>query len=344
MIALFIILLSAICYPLYTGDITRNWLNPEVQGYHIPIEIYNDISRRISRDYWTFLAPSKYDYITYNESDGLWEAGNPYPKIIDFPYISGLGTEYIKSSSNSFIQFIYSIFHSDEYNSENVVKLFSLIGVKHVLVEKNVVSGAKDVADIYLNKLSGLNNVKIVSQYSDRILLEIDMANKIIYIAKNYLFYHNYTDLVKGIQSISNLDDINELVFIEDSNRYIYDFLNSYPSIVGSGEIRNIQMISPSHYIVDVYTENNFILVLQQSYDDNWIVYVNGVPLDQKYHFKTNGYGNGWLIPMKGYLRIEILYKPSIVATIIEISSIITLIVFTIYVIIKRTSIYKQLL
>ncbi len=308
---MFLILFSAISYPLFSGDITRNWLDPNVKGYYLPIEIYKDINRKISNDYWVLLLPHRYTYVYYNETNELWGSGNPYPKIFGFPYISGLGTEYIRSSSDDVVEYIYSLFHDNHYGSQDIIKLFGLLGIRYVLIEKNIIFGARDSYDIYLNKLLSSSNVEILSNYSNRVLLSLNISNKIIYIAKKYSFYQNYTDLVEDVKNIKYINDLKGYVFIDKSYKYIYDLLDRYPNIIGEGKLINVNKYSPSHIMVEVSSDKYFILVLQESYDDNWVVYINGKKLDPRLHFKVNGYGNGWLIPVKGFAKIDIVYLPS---------------------------------
>jgi len=334
-IFMLLVLLSIISYPLFTGDVTRNWLSPNVRGYAIPIKAYEDLAESISKDYWTFVVPQKHTYLVFNESSKLWGSGNPYPKILGFPYVSGLGTEYIKSPSDSFIRFVFSLFNNGKYSSEDVVKFLSLIGVKYILIENNIVLGSLDDPKSYLDLLLKPSNVKVSSQSSDRVLLELHEANRIMYAARRYLFYSSYEDIIDSVQSIRSLSDVVGLVFVDSSNGFIRNLLQNLQSVVG-GEIRKIQVVSPSHYIVEAYSNGYLILVLQQSYDDNWVVYVNGTPLDQIYHFKANGYGNGWLIPVKGHLKIEIIYRPNIVNLSVMIASTATTFTFIGYFLIEN--------
>jgi len=340
-VAVFILLLLSIAsYPLFTGDVTRNWLNPVYKGYYIPVETFEGLGRIISRDYWTLLVPQKYTYVAYNESGKVWASGNPYPKILGFPYVSGLGTEYIRSPSDGFIEFTFSLFNSGNYSPEDIVKFLSLIGVKYVLVENNIVTGSTDNPKSYLDKLLKSSSVTVSSQSPDRVLLELHEANEIIYAARRYLFYNSYEDIIRGVQNIENLSNVAGLVFVDSSNGYIYNVLQNlqYSQSTVGGEITGIQVVSPSHYIVEAYSNGYLILVLQQSYDDNWIVNVNGASLDQRLHFKANGYGNGWLIPVKGYLRIEIAYRPNIAGLSFTIASITTVFILTSYFLMKNTA------
>jgi len=216
-----------------------------------------------------------------------------------------------------------------------------LIGVKYVLVENCIVVGSLDDPKNYLDLLLKSSSVKVSWRSSNRMLLELSAANRILYAADRYLFYSSYEDIISGVQSIRSLSDVVGLVFVDSSSTFIRSLLQNPQSAVG-GEILKIQVVSPSHYIVEAHSDGYLILVLQQSYDDNWVVYVNGAPLDQRYHFKANGYGNGWIIPVKGLLKIEIEYKPSVVNSVITFTSLATVFVLFVHFILENIANYRR--
>ena len=80
-------------FPLITGDVTRNWLDPAVKGSAFP-KSYDQLNDKLSYRYWALLLPKRTVYVTYNFSSGTLGCGNPYPFIFSKPIISGLGTEY----------------------------------------------------------------------------------------------------------------------------------------------------------------------------------------------------------------------------------------------------------
>jgi hypothetical protein len=89
------ILLVSISFPLITGDVTRNWLDPRVKGSVFP-KSYVELDSKLSERYWTLLLPNRDVYVIYNYSSGTLGCGNPYPFIFSKPIISGVGTEYLE--------------------------------------------------------------------------------------------------------------------------------------------------------------------------------------------------------------------------------------------------------
>ena len=101
------ILLSA-SYPLVTGDVTRNWLNPKIKGSYFPSS-YVELNDMLSSKYWSILLPQRGTYVVYNFTEGTLGCGNPYPHIFSKPIISGSGTEYILSENLGLINKIYEV-------------------------------------------------------------------------------------------------------------------------------------------------------------------------------------------------------------------------------------------
>ncbi len=93
-LTLITLLFVSTAFPLITGDITRNWLDPTVKGSTFP-ESYDRVNDKLSYRYWALLLPRRTVYVVYNFSSGTLGCGNPYPFIFSKPIISGLGTEYV---------------------------------------------------------------------------------------------------------------------------------------------------------------------------------------------------------------------------------------------------------
>jgi len=300
-------LLSISSYPLFTGDVTTNWLEPSTKGYQIPIDFYGKLDKMMLSNYWVLLVPSRYTYITYKEPDGLWGSGNPYPKLLGVPFISGLGTEYVPSPVKEYVNWIYDLFSDDNVSSSDIIKVLSLSGVKYVLIEKNLIYGYKSYYSIYESKL--LKSDLVSSKYSDtsRTLVEISNANQLVYVASRWSFYRpdNPNNILSAIRNYS-LGDIKGLVLINENNSLVRSKLSR--ARVSSSKLISVKIISPGHIKVRALSDGYFLLILETSYDPNWKVYVNGIMLNEDLHFKANGFGNGWLIPTKGELIIDVRY------------------------------------
>ncbi|MEM2541794.1 MAG: discoidin domain-containing protein, partial [Candidatus Methanomethylicia archaeon] len=105
-LALTVFLLTS--WPLITGDVGRNWLNPNVKGYYVPTYYY-EINGFLPEDHWTILLPKRSDYVSYNFTNGTFTCGNPYPLIFSKPIVTGIGGEYIKSINKEIIEELYNV-------------------------------------------------------------------------------------------------------------------------------------------------------------------------------------------------------------------------------------------
>jgi hypothetical protein len=97
-LGLAVALLLSTTYPMLTGDVTRNWLEPTIKGSYLPSS-YEELNNVLPDQYWTLLLPERSTYVVYNFMQGLLSCGNPYPLIFSKPILSGVGTEYIQSGS-----------------------------------------------------------------------------------------------------------------------------------------------------------------------------------------------------------------------------------------------------
>lgn len=99
-------------YPLTTGDVARNWLNPNIRGSYLP-NSYAEINNMFSSKYWAILLPQRHIYVIYNFSGVPFACGNPYPLIFSKPIISGSGTEYTQSQNLGLINGLYEWIQTD---------------------------------------------------------------------------------------------------------------------------------------------------------------------------------------------------------------------------------------
>jgi hypothetical protein len=104
-----VVVLFAAVYPMFTGEVTQNWLDTKHKGSFIP-EYFTATENILPSDGWTILLPQRYSYVTYNFSEaGMLNAGNPYPFLYSKPLLYGTGTEYIKSPSSNVINYAYDL-------------------------------------------------------------------------------------------------------------------------------------------------------------------------------------------------------------------------------------------
>ena len=105
-ISIIVMLFILASFPLMTGDVTKNWLYPNIKGSYLP-NSYKEINSILSHKYWTILFPQRGIYVVYNFSGIPFACGNPYPLIFSKPIVYGGGTEYVQSQSLTLIDRIY---------------------------------------------------------------------------------------------------------------------------------------------------------------------------------------------------------------------------------------------
>jgi len=114
-VGLVVALFSTTAYPLVTGDVARNWLNPSTKGSYFPSS-YAELNTMLSSQYWAMLLPQRDTYVVYNFSEGqFFNSGNPFPLVFSKPVISGVGTEYIQSEYLELINKLHELMRTDPY-------------------------------------------------------------------------------------------------------------------------------------------------------------------------------------------------------------------------------------
>ena len=136
-LALILLAIVAASYPLYNGDVTRNWLNPNEKGVPLPDYFFTTDSYRTETGYMLLL-PERTTYVTYNFST-LVNFGNPYPILFAKPYISGTGTEYVQSQNSTIIKEVYSL--ALDKNTTSTLEFYGELGIRYLLLEKCMVLG-----------------------------------------------------------------------------------------------------------------------------------------------------------------------------------------------------------
>lgn len=99
----------------------------------------------------------------------------------------------------------------------------------------------------------------------------------------------------------------------------------------GSTDISFVKM-DPTKYEVHVSASKPFSLVFSESYDKNWVAYIDGQQVADDSHFTANGYANAWYINKTGKYTITLEFWPQNLFYIGSVISVITLILCVIYV------------
>ena len=73
----------------------------------------------------------------------------------------------------------------------------------------------------------------------------------------------------------------------------------------------NSRQISQTHYRADVIgAVHPYVLKLNNSFNSNWELFLNGKEIGKDNHIIVNGFANGWIVNEKGDYTLDIKYKP----------------------------------
>jgi hypothetical protein len=108
-----VVLFLSTTYPMVTGDVTRNWLNPSIKGSYFPSS-YEDLNNLLPSQYWALLLPKRATYVVYNFTEGVLACGNPYPLVFSKPIITGVGTEYVQSANLELVNKLHELMLTNE--------------------------------------------------------------------------------------------------------------------------------------------------------------------------------------------------------------------------------------
>ncbi len=291
-ITLMVIVVSA--YPLYTGDIALNWVNPHVKGIRFPEE-YSVINKYLSHKYWALLLPKRGDYIVYGFNETPANLGNPYPFMFVHPVITGLGLDYVKPGED--ISSIIESLYGNVGALSKYLNYYRVMSIGYIVVEKDIILGAR-YSKIDTRPLKLVVDNKYFSLYS------VPGACSKLRSASSVRVYRDLKDMVNEIARAR----INEcsIVFV-DPHTY-----KKLKSILGdrilNSRIISWKQYSPVYYEANAYVDNYLIVVLVESYSHLWSVNIvrgNARVID---HFKVSDGFNAWLIEGKGDVVLAISY------------------------------------
>lgn len=301
--------LACTSYPLITGDVSRNWLNPQIKGSYLPPS-YGELNDALSNNYWAMLLPERDTYVVYDFAEGPFSSGNPYPLIFSKPIISGIGTEYLQSENPDLpLDQLYQLI---ETRARGTPKFLGMLGVKELILEKNIISGIK----YPVNVLELEQDYTQIMNWTEIALFENQYALPKLYLADSFLNYTSWSDMYASVENME-WSALNHLVFINSA---------SVGKIAGAAltapESFVWKELSPTGYEAHANSKGAFILVLLETYDSRWKLSVNGNTLPEANHLKANAFANGWLIKETGNLTITIEYETRKVLSVSVVASV----------------------
>ncbi len=185
-------------------------------------------------------------------------------------------------------------------NNEQFPKLLGMLGVGNVVLHKDSIYPAINLADTtkYIESWKGIQGKKEIGElvvYS----LSKDIINPTIYPVASIASVHSIEEGLTKV--ISGELDIKSTIFITGDNPIILTGLQSIPKII-------FNKISNDHYKLEVkQATNSFILVFNNTFDKSWQAKINNQVIDK--HFVVNGFANGWLIEKNGDYAMDISLK-----------------------------------
>jgi hypothetical protein len=283
-------------YPLVTGDVSRNWLNPSIKGAYFPSS-YSELNDMLTTDSWALCLPGRQTYIVYNFSQGQFDCGNPYPYIFSKPVITGLGTEYLGSEHPELVNELHELLRTDP---TGVPKFLGILGIRYLILEKNIISG--NTYGVNELKLNNTAEFVLAKNWEEVALFNNTDALEKLYVADNPLDFTSLDDLYQ-LTKETGWQTLQHSVFV---NTTLSNSLAS--TALTLPEDFSWQELSPTSYEIHVNSKGPFVLVFLENYDPNWEVAVNDILLPETNHHIVTAFANGWLINKTGDLAITVYY------------------------------------
>lgn len=187
---------------------------------------------------------------------------------------------------------------------EGVPKFLGILGIKDLIVEKNIVSGNLSAVDD-LRLLNESKKLTLIQEWDGASLFENTYALEKLYTANNIALFSDFEDLYDLVQD-SEWSTLQRTAFVNSTSDTNWASQNR--TLVAPESFAWTEE-SPTSYRANVRSSGEFLLVLLESYNPHWKAYVNGRSIPENYHMSVNAYANGWLIDAVGNVTITIEYE-----------------------------------
>lgn len=99
--------------------------------------------------------------------------------------------------------------------------------------------------------------------------------------------------------SVNTTKEVLTPSWVYTNNRYINNITLNYSEI------------NPTQYTAKINNaKGSFILYFKQTYDPDWVLYINGKKVPDSLHFMADLYNNGWYVNTTGNYTLEITFTP----------------------------------
>ncbi|MCE4602865.1 MAG: hypothetical protein F7B18_06765 [Desulfurococcales archaeon] len=284
-------------FPLYTGSVATNWLDPaQGKGYNIPFHIYNELDSILGEASWSTFMPPTGVYIVFKYGDIVWGFGNPYAVFLSKPIVTGAGSEYIKSPYQEEIEMYLKMVGT---GSQGWMEISKIWGINYIVLSMGIDSYKPQL----LFKDTGYGVVKKVLEgmRPEATLDFIEVykldAYPILYAADKIIPHSG--DMKDMAKKVAGNPDQGRLAIV-DSERPIPE------PTCGSGSLEWVKK-SPVQYEGVVKCSGRLVIVLLTGYDERWQMKIEGGTVVD--HVKVNGIMNGWLVEASEGARFIITNK-----------------------------------
>lgn len=199
-------------------------------------------------------------------------------------------------------------------------KMLSLYSIEHIIVDLSVELGNLTKARDYLE---GLNESAAFELIFSGAFVQVfrnryHYGSMVFTASRTYIF----DDSKQAYTALSIIDpwtSNTSMLFVNDVQQSIVSRINSLNGTGGAllqTASWNGRVISAS-----VFSATSFLLVLNQAYDSNWVLYVNDIPAVD--HLKVQGYANGWIVDTTGQVKLRIEYSRQQIVAVATLSSLV---------------------
>ena len=211
----------------------------------------------------------------------------------------------------------------------NILKIYSPYGfdvVDGIRVGVGILENSFKVGEISFSRDIILDKELFINfKIKSSVMNNCNANNRLVLDGKN--FSKDGMLVSPGIHTLQVNQSCNESYFIE---------LFATPRNTSDSDNPLIQITksTPVEYHIKCTSKKPYYLVFNESFHPMWKVYIDGIKLDDAYHFVANGYANGYFIQKIGEHKILIYYWPQnlfIVGAIISFISVILLLIFLVF-------------
>ncbi|MEB3861710.1 MAG: hypothetical protein GSR84_05775 [Desulfurococcales archaeon] len=300
LLASLIIFLGVVsAFPLYTGSVATNWLDPsQGKGYNVPIHLYNRLDSILDEARWTTFMPPTGVYIVFKYGDILWGFGNPYPIFLSKPIVTGAGSEYMVSPYQEEIREYLRMVATGSQGWREASRLW---GIGYIVLSK----GVDKYEPQLLFKDAGYDSVrKVLAGMRPEARLDFIEVYKLdsypmLYAADKIV---PYTGGLQGMaQEASGLAGYpGKLAMVDKEEDHV-------PGVTCGSEALEWVKKSPAQYEGLIRCSGRLMIVLLTGYDDRWKMDIEGGVVVK--HVRVNEIMNGWLVEAEEGARFKITYQ-----------------------------------